>query len=150
MMIILLVGTALAGCSSNTEEEAHHAHGDLRVETAAASELPSFLEEKPEDMQLLYTAVGQSQDLLQQIPCYCGCGDSVGHRNNYDCFIYENKDSGAVVWDDHATKCAACLDIAAKAIIDYQDGHSIKEIRENIDAAYEEGYAKPTPTPAVS
>ncbi len=146
----LIAGSVLSGCASNEEESHTEGHGDLREETASAAELPSFLDEKPEDMQLLYTAVGQSQELLEQIPCYCGCGDSVGHRNNYDCFIHENQESGAVVWDDHATKCAACLEIAAQSIIDYQDGKSIKEIRDDIDAAYEEGYAEPTPTPAVS
>lgn len=149
----LIIGSTLAGCSSDASEDTgdtQHAHGDLREETASAAELPTFLDEKPEDMQMLYTAAAQSKDLLEQMPCYCGCGDSAGHRNNYDCFIHENKESGAVTWDDHATKCGVCLEIAAQAIIDHQDGKSVKEIRDEIDKAYEEGYAEPTPTPAVS
>ncbi|OYD55997.1 hypothetical protein CGZ90_19920, partial [Fictibacillus aquaticus] len=72
-----------------------------------------------------------------------------GHKNNYDCFVFENKKSGAIVWDDHGTKCGVCLEIAAKSVLDYSKGKSIKEIRNTIDETYKQGYAKPTPTPEM-
>ena len=117
--------------------------------TESASVFPSFLDNQPGEMQLIYQAVSQHQNLLEQIPCYCGCGDSVGHKDNYDCFIYKNHEDGSLVWDDHATRCQVCLDIAAESIVLYREGKSIQDIRDFIDKQYKEGYAEPTPTPDV-
>lgn len=154
-LILILIFTA---CSNKTEsnqskEDKHDAKttvfkGDLREETINKEVLPSFLNKKPETMQNIYAAVADYQELLESMPCYCGCGDSVGHKDNYDCFIHDNKDK-AVVWDDHGTRCNVCLEIAAKAINDYRDGMSAEDIRKEIDEQYKEGYAEPTPTPAV-
>ncbi|RDY72509.1 PCYCGC motif-containing (lipo)protein [Halobacillus sp. SY10] len=151
LILTLLIGTVLAGCSSESEEEAHieHVNGDIREETASVKTLPSFMDEKPQEMHDIYMAAAQSKELLENIPCYCGCGDSVGHRDNYDCFVNKTNEDGSIVWDDHGTKCGVCMEIAAQSIIDYQDGKSIKEIREKIDSTYENGYAEPTPTPAL-
>lgn len=148
----------LSACSSTEEEskaadkdqEKHSYHaenGDLREKTASLSELPKFLDNQHEQIQMVYSAVGEHQDLLEDIPCYCGCGDSAAHKDNYDCFINENKDNGEVVWDDHGTRCGTCLDTAAKSINMLNEGKSIKEIRQYIDDTYKEGYAEPTPTP---
>ncbi|MFD2923359.1 PCYCGC motif-containing (lipo)protein [Halobacillus naozhouensis] len=168
IVIGFLVGSLMAGCSSNHTEEtqqsstpsqpethSQHQHsseivmGDKRVKTPSYEVMPKFLKNKPENMQLIYTSASQHKELLEQIPCYCGCGESVGHKNNYDCFIHDNKENGAIVWDDHGTKCGVCLEIAAQAMIDYQNGKSVQEIRENIDAQYKQGYAEPTPTPEI-
>lgn len=157
IIVLFIVLLSVVGACSNQEtppeehhqEEQHESAGDLREETASTDELPTFLDGKPEDMKTLYTAVSQHQTLLESIPCYCGCGESVGHRDNYDCFIHQNNDDGSLVWDDHATKCQACLDIAAESIIEFSNGKSIKEIRNMIDQQYEEGYPAPTPTPEV-
>ncbi|WP_433750814.1 PCYCGC motif-containing (lipo)protein [Falsibacillus pallidus] len=123
--------------------------GDIREATSSATILPSFMKNKPKKMQDIYLAVAQNRELLEKIPCYCGCGESVGHMNNYDCYIHENRKDGSVVWDDHGTKCGVCLDIAEKAIQAKQQGMSVKQIRAMIDQQYKTGYAKPTPTPEV-
>lgn len=139
--------------STSNEEHADHGDhsstGDIREETKGLGFLPSFLEDKPEDMQLIYSAAAKNRELLENIPCYCGCGESANHKNNYDCFVYENKENGAIVWDDHGTKCGVCLEIAAQSVLQLQGGKSIKEIRSEINEKYKEGYAKPTPTPEV-
>ncbi|MFY0758160.1 PCYCGC motif-containing (lipo)protein [Metabacillus dongyingensis] len=127
----------------------HSASGDIQEETKGLGTMPSFLSDKPEDMQLIYSAAAKNRKLLENIPCYCGCGESANHKNNYDCFINENKENGAIVWDDHGTKCGVCLEIAAQSVLQLQEGKSIKEIRSEIDEKYKEGYAKPTPTPEV-
>jgi len=122
--------------------------GDLHVETENMDTLPHFLDNHHENMQILYRAVAQHQELLEHIPCYCGCGDSVGHEHNYHCFINENNADGSIVWDDHATRCQVCLDIAAEAIVEYNEGKSINEIRDMIDDKYkDEGYPDSTDTP---
>ncbi|KKI94086.1 hypothetical protein WQ54_00670 [Bacillus sp. SA1-12] len=158
LFISLLITIIISACSGkekvDEKEDEHTTHQehvihDIREETKNSDEMPKFLKDKPEDMQVLYLAAAKNRELLEKIPCYCGCGETANHKNNYDCFVYENKENGAVVWDDHGTKCGVCLEIAAQSILDYQDGKSIKEIRSNIDTMYKEGYAKPTPTPEV-
>ena len=66
-------------------------------------------------MKDIYTVAGQNAELLDWIPCYCGCGESVGHKNNKNCFIREIKKNGEVVWDSHATTCVNCLEIAVES-----------------------------------
>ncbi|WP_226585559.1 PCYCGC domain-containing protein [Halobacillus litoralis] len=150
LLLIILIGTSLSGCSSETEEShIEHVHGDVREETASIEALPGFLVEKPENIQTIYAAAAQHEELLENMPCYCGCGESVGHKNNYDCFVHDSKEDGSIVWDDHGTKCGVCLEIAAQSIKQLQDGKSLEEIRKNIDDSYENGYAEPTPTPAL-
>lgn len=131
------------------EVQADHVHNDIREETSSIDVLPNFMSNKPKDMKLIYKAAAKNKELLENIPCYCGCGESSNHKNNYDCFIFENRENGALVWDDHGTKCGVCLEIAAQSINDYSKGKSIKEIRDEIDKKYENGYATPTPTPEV-
>ncbi|TSI04738.1 PCYCGC motif-containing (lipo)protein [Lysinibacillus sp. BW-2-10] len=136
--------------NQKTEEVNHTSHnhlsGDLQELTASAKELPKFLDSQSEEIRLVYAAAGQATDLLQWIPCYCGCGESAGHRSNVNCFIAETREDGSIVWDDHGTRCLACLQIAIESVRLYQDGKSIKEIRNAIDTKYKDGYAAPTPT----
>jgi hypothetical protein len=151
--IIAIFFLAIAGCSSNEAKDDHAQHvtksGDIREETKSKDHLPAFLDEHNQAMKNLYKASAEHKDLLEQIPCYCGCSISANHRDNYDCFVHENKEDGSVVWDNHGTKCQVCLDIAAESINMYEDGVSIKEIRDYIDDKYKEGYPEPTPTPEV-
>ncbi|WNS73905.1 PCYCGC motif-containing (lipo)protein [Bacillus sp. DTU_2020_1000418_1_SI_GHA_SEK_038] len=160
-LTVIGILSLLSACSSKLEESAnsnkdedihtyHAENGDLRELTNSNEVLPDFLNEKPEQMQIIYGAAAQHKNLLEAIPCYCGCSESGDHKDNYDCFVYENKQSGGVVWDDHGTRCGVCLDTAAESIIQYKDGKSIKEIRQYIDNKYKEGYAEPTPTPFPS
>ncbi|MFJ7680026.1 PCYCGC motif-containing (lipo)protein [Peribacillus sp. NPDC097264] len=150
----LLLSACTEEKSEVKKETSHESHdhtvsGDVQEETSGKATAPEFLSGKPEDMKTIYLAVAQNQALLEKIPCYCGCGEEAGHKNNYDCFIHENKKNGAVVWDDHGTKCGVCLEIAAQSILDLNDGMTIKDIRDKVDKAYKKGYAKPTPTPEV-
>ncbi|NMH70415.1 hypothetical protein HF072_16665 [Bacillus sp. RO3] len=151
--LVIGIFGALAGCASHQEEDVHGDHiapnGDIREETASADILPSFLDEKDETMKLIYSSAAQNPELLQYIPCYCGCGDSAGHESSMNCFVHEIKEE-KVVWDDHGTRCQVCLEIAAESIVKYKNGESINHIREYIDERYQEGYAKPTPTPMPS
>lgn len=142
------ISLLLSGCAQkeNNHTSTEHEMSDIREETASIHILPSFLSSYNDSMAHLYEQAAKHQTLLEHIPCYCGCGESVDHKNNYDCFVYENKNNGAIVWDDHATKCGVCLEIAAISIEQYEKGMSIKDIRHLIDETYKEGYAKPTPT----
>ncbi len=132
MGLTLLLFTALVtACATNEQESTHNhntsesaqhdhlehaANGDLREWTASADILPTFLAEKDEKMQLVYQLSAQYHEVLQWMPCYCGCGESAGHGSNLNCFVHEIRDDGSIQWDDHGTRCNVCLDIAIIAI----------------------------------
>ncbi|NEZ42037.1 PCYCGC motif-containing (lipo)protein [Paenibacillus alvei] len=163
LVISLLVLAIVTGCgnfSDSKEAEGHADHSkgqhdrlmkndDLRQITASVDELPPFLKDKQKEMQQIYQLAATNSELLQYIPCYCGCGEVAGHKSNLNCFV-ASKEEGKIEWDDHGTRCGVCLDIAVEASLMLRDGKSMKEIRQTIDTKYKEGYAEPTPTPLPS
>lgn len=159
LFLCLISVLVLAACGQKAKEEnheehddhiAHLANGDIQETTASTDVLPTFLENQSEDMKLVYQAAAKAHDILKWMPCYCGCGDSAGHKDNFNCFVHEIKENGEVVWDDHGTRCAACVETAIASISMVQEGKSLVEIRNAIDEAYKEGYAAPTKTPMPS
>lgn len=146
----------LSACGDSSErgvavgEQEELPNGDVQEVTASADILPSFLDDKPEDMRLVYQVAGTATDIIEWMPCYCGCGESAGHGSNKNCFIDEIREDGSVVWDDHSTRCQVCLDTAVESVMMTQDGKSLKEIRNVIDERYKEGFAEPTDTPMPS
>ncbi|MBO9128376.1 PCYCGC motif-containing (lipo)protein [Bacillus sp. 165] len=120
---------------------------DIAETTNSFSELPAFLSYGNAFARETYAIAAAHYDLLQWIPCYCGCGQTVQHKNNRDCFIRGIKRNGQVVWDSHAMNCMNCLEIAREAAALQDAGKSIYDIRNYIDNKYKVGYAKPTPTP---
>jgi hypothetical protein len=156
----LLAASLLTGCASqdnaqsgqhdHTSHQSHAPNGDLQELTASVDQLPSFLNNLDPRITEVYKIAGANRDLLKSIPCYCGCGESAGHQHNGNCFIKEEKADGSIVWDDHGTRCGVCMEIAVVASKLKQEGKSVKEIRQFIDQAYSQGYAKPTPTPMPS
>lgn len=154
IFVVLSVAFFVSACGSyqkNGHDEHDHQtyapNGDLRETTASVEQLPSFLQNQPEAVRVVYEAAGKAADLLQWIPCYCGCGESAGHRSSLHCFVHRINDDGSVIWDDHGTRCGVCLNIAADSINLHLEGKSVKDIRSHIDQAYGKGYAEPTDTP---
>jgi hypothetical protein len=149
----LLCGLALllllAACGKEKETSHIHqaANGDTREETASLTDLPAFLDSRPNKVKLAYEAAAALHDTLQWIPCYCGCGESAGHKSNLNCFIHEVRKDGSVEWDDHGTRCDVCLSIALQTAQLKSQGKSNAQIRKFIDATYKTGYANPTDTP---
>lgn len=141
-----------AACGNEESAESHenHSHtaanGDLQEVTASAETLPGFLNDKDDNMRAIYLAAAKHADVLEQMPCYCGCGESAGHQSNLNCFIAE-QNGEEITWDDHGTRCGVCLEIAATTAVMTEEGKSPAEIRTLIDETYSEGYAEPTPTP---
>jgi len=154
----LMIGMSallIAGCADKEEkhdvhDEDHRVHapnGDLQELTASADVLPSFLDQQTDELKLVYQAAGKSHEILEWIPCYCGCAESAGHTSNKNCFINKVNEDGSIVWDDHGTRCLVCVEIAVQSIKMTQEGKTLREIREFIDGTYKEGYAAPTDTP---
>ena len=161
MLVLLAVTLIVAACGQKVDTDhekdplevgQHHQlpNGDLQEVTASVTELPKFMDDKPEDMRLIYQVAGTATDILDYIPCYCGCGESADHKSNKNCFIDEVREDGSVVWDDHGTRCQACLEIAVQSVKMTQEGKTLTEVRNFIDETYKEGYAQPTDTPMPS
>jgi hypothetical protein len=97
-------------------------------------------------VQTAYKTAATVTDILPYIPCYCGCGESAGHKSNLNCFIAKQNDDGSVIWDDHGTRCGVCIEIAVTTAAMKASGIDTERIRQIIDETYKEGYAKPTMT----
>lgn len=89
-----------------------------------------------------YTYATQHPDILEQIPCYCGCGghgsvasEGKPHRFLRDCYINDNWQ-----YDDHASNCDTCLAIASKVQDYLAAGKTLKEARALIDQEYQGKY----------
>ncbi|OLO36444.1 hypothetical protein BTR23_15370 [Alkalihalophilus pseudofirmus] len=156
VFIFLLVTSFLIGCSQEQATHHHTGHesghieefkGDIRETTESIDELPTFLEHYHTNIMDIYERVPHYQDLLEHIPCYCGCSDYVAHRHTYDCFVHEHFENGNVQWDDHGAKCGVCLEIAYYSMKFYDEGASPLEIRNIIDEMYKDGFPEPTNTP---
>jgi hypothetical protein len=93
-----------------------------------------------------YTYATKHPDMLEQIPCYCGCGDHSGHRFLRDCFIHDDW-----TYDEHARYCDVCIGEALKVQNYLAQGKTLEEARALIDKEYGPKYAEGrTKTPPVS
>ncbi len=93
-----------------------------------------------------YTYATKHPDMLEQIPCYCGCGGHSGHRFLRDCFINDDW-----TYDEHARYCDVCIGEAMKVQNYLASGKTLKEARTLIDQEYGPKYAEGrTSTPPVS
>lgn len=110
---------------------------------SSSAEFPSFVYTSSTSLSAYKVAVA-NQDVLSSLPCYCGCGPSLEHKNLKECFI---KADGS--FDDHAATCDLCGKEAVDAARWLKEGKSVKQIRELIDAKYSV-FGNPTDTPPVS
>jgi hypothetical protein len=72
-----------------------------------------------------YQVAKDIPEVLEQLPCYCGCMTSFGHKNNLFCFK-----------DQHGSGCTLCQDIALDAREMHDKGMSIAQIQDNIKTKY--------------
>lgn len=134
----------------NMHEQHQLPNGDTQEKTASKDTLPKFLDKQPLQIRQVYQIAAEYAELLQWIPCYCGCGESAGHESNKNCFVDKIEEDGSVIWDDHGTRCNTCLQIAVESAAMKKEGKTDKQIREWIDDKYKTGYAAPTKTPMPS
>lgn len=62
--------------------------------------LPAFATADP-DVEGLYRFALARPDVLNYIPCTCGCREA-GHLSNWNCYIRQVRADGTVVFDDMA------------------------------------------------
>jgi hypothetical protein len=72
-----------------------------------------------------YQVAKDIPEVLEQLPCFCGCMTSFGHKNNLFCFK-----------DQHGSGCTICQDIALDARRMHDQGLSIAQIQDNVKTKY--------------
>lgn len=98
-------------------------------------------------IQEVYEFAARRPDVLEYVPCYCGC-EREGHNGNHDCFVASRNAAGRVVeWNTHGIGCAICIDVARDAMMLHRSGAGVSEIRSAIDRKYGARYPSSTSTP---
>jgi hypothetical protein len=73
-----------------------------------------------------YRVAREIPETIAQLPCYCHCDQSIGHKSLYSCFQ-----------DEHASQCAVCVSEALLAYdLQTKSGMTPAQIRERIIAQY--------------
>lgn len=141
--IFLIIGVSYAVSSVSNYAELKD-EGNLK--------LPSYAYTNSMSLKA-YKYAATHPEVLEQIPCYCGCGGhgseaSKGkpHRFLRDCFINDD-----LKYDPHGSNCDMCLALAIKAKDSLASGMTLKEARAKIDAEYMNKYpgVPMTDTPPV-
>ena len=75
--------------------------GGAEVAMAPESAVPEFVRGAPTQVREAYRFAVANRELLDAIPCYCGCG-SMGHRSNLGCYIGSVRGDGTLEFERHA------------------------------------------------
>jgi Protein of unknown function with PCYCGC motif len=123
LVVLLIVGVGVGVVNRGTSA-ADRASSTSTGVTVALSALPS-------EMAAMYQYAAAHREAFAEIPCYCGCDRSLGHRNLEDCFV--NADGS---WDAHAAGCGVCTveSTMAKALLD--EGTDVAVVRQKIIDRY--------------
>jgi hypothetical protein len=88
-------GLALVGCSSSVGQSGDD---DALLAWPAEDRWPQMFHDASPRIQETYRFAVANQDLLQWMPCFCGCGEW-GHASNADCYVQEMRADGSVLLD---------------------------------------------------
>jgi hypothetical protein len=129
-LLVILAGGS-AGCSVKTGQI--DTQTDLKM--APMAEMPSGVQSAPVSVQQAYQFAAANPDVMQHIPCYCGCG-AVGHPSNYACYVAGQNADGTLKYDTHALGCSICVDITQDVMRLLRRGQTVQNIRSYIDLTY--------------
>ena len=109
--------------------------------------VPNMVPRAPDVIRGAYMFAAHRPDVLEYVPCYCGC-ETAGHGGNADCFVESRNADGTVrAWDTHGMACTICIDVAHKARQLHTSGATVQDIRAAIESDYAR-FPSQTPTPA--
>ena len=116
----------LPGCSSQAS---------VNLQMMSLDQMPADVQTAPTVVQQAYQFAAANPDVMQHIPCYCGCGN-IGHTSNYSCYVSGVDDQAHITFDNHALGCSICVDITQDVMRFLKEGKSPQEARSYIDANY--------------
>ena len=140
LLVVAIVGTAAAaaacggGHASNPPDQAHPSMAAMdTAQEAAWAARPAYTHNTARTEEAYLYAM-EHPLVVQWMPCYCGCG-GIGHGSNLDCYFEPNA-GGTIVFEEHASYCAICVDITLRTKQLANSGATLASIRTAIDAEF--------------
>ena len=125
-LLSILLLAALLACSGQSKNQ---------QSMMPLNQMPDEVQSAPVSVQQAYQFASANPDIMQQIPCYCGCG-AMGHTSNYSCYVQSMDTNGTIAFDSHALGCSICVDITQDVMRLQREGKSTQEIRAYVDSTY--------------
>jgi hypothetical protein len=116
---------------------------DAAAMDAAWTARPAYVRADPRTEEA-YAFALRSPELLQWMPCYCGCA-AMGHRSNLDCYFKPTAAGLVPRFEEHASFCSICVDTTLTAKRLLAQGHTLRDVRNAVDQQFGGG-APGTPT----
>ena len=91
-------GLALVGCTSAIGPIGRNSAEDALLAWPADDRWPEQFSKVSARIQETYRFAVANQDLLQWMPCFCGCREW-GHTSNASCYVQEVRGDGSVLLD---------------------------------------------------
>lgn len=102
---------------------------------AAWAGRPDYVRHAHPMVEEAYRYALERPDVIQWMPCYCGC-EALQHRSNLDCFFRSRMAGGAVAFEEHGSYCGICVETALLAKKRMAEGRSLADIRAEVDATW--------------
>ena len=163
--LIAVAAVGLAGSVALVAAGEGRSQANLRPRAAAGAQIATVAQTKPHtgplpalprvsfdppvpmaEVQQVYEFAARHPEVLQHMPCYCGC-ERIGHTANHSCFVKSRAADGRVTeWDSHGIGCGVCLAVGRDAMALFKSGAKPIAIRAAIDKKYGPS-TMPTPRP---
>src|SRR5215469_460583 len=121
--VVIMAGIAGVLLRGTADQAGDQTADSAQLSKAADVLSPSLFSD--EKTRAAYQTAKDIPEVLEQIPCFCGCLSNFGHKNNLFCFK-----------DQHGAGCNMCQDIALDARKMHDQGMSIAQIQEKIKTKY--------------
>ncbi len=161
LIVVLALGGVVAGCSNSGGASADPGVTAAAVDSAptaaavtqaevpmgamtmpTAEEVtatwkvrPDYVKALPAEWQGAYSFALARPDVLQWLPCYCGC-TAMDHRSNLDCFFQRREVRGSYQYEEHASFCDICVKTANMAQQMLREGKTMTQIRAAVDTTF--------------
>ena len=121
--VVIMAGIAGVLLRETADQAGDQSADSAQLSKAADVLSPSLFSD--EKTRAAYQTAKDIPEVLEQIPCFCGCLSNFNHKNNLFCFK-----------DQHGAGCNMCQDIALDARKMHDEGMSIAQIQEKIKTKY--------------
>lgn len=122
-LVIAAAAIVALACGGNDPVSSGRDEGRAPAPAAAVTDRSAV----PEAALPVYRFIEANQSLAVRLPCYCGCGETEGHRSLRECFL---TDRGT--YNPHGAGCAICQGEAQDAQTMLAQGLDAGTIRARI------------------
>ncbi len=126
-LIVIISMLVISACSAQ--------NGPSVLHMLPLDKMPTEVQSSPVIVQQAYQFASANPDVMQHLPCYCGCGN-IGHTSNYSCYVQNADSKGSLTFDNHALGCSLCVSITQDAMRLLNEGKTVPQIKAYVDATY--------------